>query len=93
MLFQQHGGGTDTEIRALKVDPGEENSPATPAGTRARDLSIHFLKDPCLFASAILSDTRILHEVRRCSSPADVFFPMIFPFTGFVAHKTKNSAT
>ena len=25
---------------AQKVDPGEENSPAAPAGTRTRDLSI-----------------------------------------------------
>ena len=25
---------------APKVDPGEENSPAAPAGTRTRDLSI-----------------------------------------------------
>ena len=25
---------------ALKVDPGEENSPAVPAGIRTRDLSI-----------------------------------------------------
>ena len=31
------GGGTDTEIRAQKADPGEENSPA---GTRTCDLSI-----------------------------------------------------
>ena len=35
------GGGTDTEIRdSQKVDTGEENSPAAPAGTRTRDLSI-----------------------------------------------------
>ena len=33
-------GGTDTEVEsAQKVDPGEENSPAAPAGTRTRDLS------------------------------------------------------
>ena len=30
----------DTEIRAQKVDPGEENSPAASAGIRTRDLSI-----------------------------------------------------
>ena len=33
-------GGTDTEESAQKVDPGEENSPATPAGIQTRDLSI-----------------------------------------------------
>ena len=33
-------GGMDTEIRAQKVDPGEENSPATPAEIRTHDLSI-----------------------------------------------------
>ena len=33
--------GTDTEKEsAQKVDPGEENSPAAPAGIRTRDLSI-----------------------------------------------------
>ena len=26
----EHGGGMDTEIRIQKVDPGEENVPATP---------------------------------------------------------------
>ena len=35
------GGGTDTEQEsAHKVDSGEENSPAAPAGIRARNLSI-----------------------------------------------------
>ena len=36
-------GGTDTKIRAQKIDPdagGEENSPAATAGTRTRDLWI-----------------------------------------------------
>ena len=35
-------GGTDTEIRVSteKVDPGEENSPAAPAGIRTSDLSV-----------------------------------------------------
>ena len=33
--------GTDTEKEsAQKADPGEENSPAAPAGIRTRDLSI-----------------------------------------------------
>ena len=30
----------DTEIRAQKVDPGEENYPAAPAGIRTCDFSI-----------------------------------------------------
>ena len=39
--LQQNGGGTDTEEEsAHKVDPGEENSPATPAGIRTRNLLI-----------------------------------------------------
>ena len=34
-------GGTETEIRVCTDGcPGEENSPAPPAGTRTRDLSI-----------------------------------------------------
>ena len=38
------GGGTDTKIRAQKVDPGEENSPAAvnhepPGGTLTTELS------------------------------------------------------
>ena len=30
----------DTKIRAQKLDPEEENSPAAPAGTQTRDLLI-----------------------------------------------------
>ena len=30
----------EEEETAQKVDPGEENSPAAPAGTQTRDLSI-----------------------------------------------------
>ena len=33
-------GGTDSEIRAQQVNPGEEKSPAAPAGTQTRDLSV-----------------------------------------------------
>ena len=33
-------GGMDTEESAQKVDPGEVNSPATPAGIQTHDLSI-----------------------------------------------------
>ena len=40
MLLGEHRGGTDTEVRAQKVDPGEEHSPASPVRTRTRDLSI-----------------------------------------------------
>ena len=39
VLLRKHGGGTDTEI-GENGDPGEENSPAAPAGIRTRDLSI-----------------------------------------------------
>ena len=36
----QHGGGMDTEyVSAEKVNSGEENSPAAPAGIRTRKLS------------------------------------------------------
>ena len=40
VLLRQHGGGTDTQTEesAQKVDPGEENSPAAPAGVGTRDL-------------------------------------------------------
>ena len=41
VLLRSHTGGTDTEIRVEKVDPGEKkSSPGVPAGTRTRDLSI-----------------------------------------------------
>ena len=33
-------GGTDTKIRAQKVDSGEKHYPATPAGTRTCNLLI-----------------------------------------------------
>ena len=33
-------GGTDNEIRAQKVDPGEENSPTAPTGTLTQALLI-----------------------------------------------------
>ena len=36
----------DTQIRAQKVDPGEENSPATPAGTQTCDLSSYMTQVP-----------------------------------------------
>ena len=44
-LFTCYCGNTGVERipkyeSAQKVDPGEENSPAAPAGTRTRDLSI-----------------------------------------------------
>ena len=39
--LRKHGGGTDTEkVSAHKVNSGEENSPAAPAGVRTRNLSI-----------------------------------------------------
>ena len=39
--LRKHGGGTDTEkVSAHKVNSGEENSPAAPAGIRTRNLWI-----------------------------------------------------
>jgi len=39
--IRQHGGGTDTEKQpGHKANSGEENSPAAPAGNRARNNSI-----------------------------------------------------
>ena len=41
VALRQLGGGTDTEEEsAQKVNSGEENFPAAPAGTRTRNLSI-----------------------------------------------------
>ena len=42
VLLRYKEGETDTEIRVSteKVDPEMETSPAAPAGTRTRDLSV-----------------------------------------------------
>ena len=49
--LQLQGGGTDTEQEsARKVNSGEENSPAAPAGILTRNLSI---TSPALYHQAI----------------------------------------
>ena len=51
VLLRKHGVGTDIEEEsAQKVNSGEENSPAAPAGTRTRNLSI---TSPALYQQAI----------------------------------------
>ena len=41
VLLQKYGGGMDTKIRvSTEVDPGDENSPAAPAGIRTHNLLI-----------------------------------------------------
>ena len=54
----------DTEIRAQKVDTGEENSPTAPAGTQTHDLSIMSLAleplsspNPCMMYTNKVSGT------------------------------------
>ena len=75
VALRQLGGGTDTEEEsAQKVNSGEENSPAAPAGTRTRNLSI---TSPALYQQVILAPTLVMMIIMTTTVMMVVMMVMI----------------